>query len=64
MVWSAFSGLEKSSVALLDGCQNSEMYCETLLEQMLPYSCSINGDDFALQRGCPTIHTSHFTRNW
>ncbi len=64
MVWGAFGGQGKTSIAFLDGTQDSVKYCATLQDFLLPVAADIAGPNWVFQQDNAAIHTSKHTKAW
>lgn len=64
MVWGSFCSSGKSSLAILEGKQNSGKYIGTLTNYLLPFAEARFGSDYIFQQDGASIHTSRQTRKW
>jgi hypothetical protein len=64
MVWAAIGWRGKSSIAFLDGSQDSLKYQQTLEEFLLPCAARIGGNRWIVMQDNASIHASASTRHW
>lgn len=64
MVWAAFSSFGKSSIAVLDGKQNSANYIDTLESNLLPLIRNSSREMITFQQDNCCIHTSKVAKQW
>lgn len=64
MVWAAIGWRGKSSIAFLDGSQDSLKYQQTLEEFLLPCAARIGGNRWIFMHDNASIHASASTRQW
>jgi transposase len=62
MVWGAFYADGKTSLAILEGNQDSDDYIYTLSEHLLPVAYGAFGCDVIFQQDNASIHTSRKTK--
>jgi len=64
MIWAAISYQGKSDIAFLDGRQNSQAYCATLENYLLPFSKSKHEGGFIFMQDNAAIHKSSLMKRW
>ena len=64
MVWGAFSQHGKSTLAIMEGRQNSEAYVDILRNHLLPFGAQQPDSQWTFQQDNAPIHTSGLTKAW
>jgi transposase len=64
MVWGAFSYRGKSTLAILNGRQDSVAYVRTLQEYLLPFTTRHHAAGSIFQQDNASIHVSAHTKSW
>lgn len=64
MIWGSFSSKGCSTLAFLDGRQNSNDYCYVLENHLLPFTSQNHPEGFIFQQDNASIHKSNVTMNW
>jgi transposase len=64
MVWGGFAADGKTALAILEGKQNAEKYCETLASHLRPCGRQLAGPRWVFQQDNASIHTARATMAW
>jgi len=64
MVWAAFSGAGKWTIAFIEGRQDALGYHNTLENYMMPFVYCFHGEKFTFQQDGASIHTANVTKEW
>lgn len=64
MVWGGFGFNGQTSLAFIEGKQNSEKYQDTLEVNLLPFIDVLGGPDCVFQQDNASIHVSNSTKAW
>lgn len=62
MIWGGFSAKGKTQLAFLEGNQNSDRYCNTIRDYLLPFARAVHENDYIFQQDNASIHASRLTR--
>ena len=64
MIWGCISSEGPGELQFVEGTMNSEKYCVTLEEFMLPSASVLLGENYIFQQDNAPCHTSRYTKNW
>ncbi|CDF37794.1 unnamed protein product [Chondrus crispus] len=64
MILGAFSSKGMSSLAFLNGMQDSAAYCTTLDNYLLPFAYCYHDDSLVFMQDGASIHRSNLTHSW
>ena len=64
MIWGAISYYGVEELAILDGNQDSAVYCKTLQDNLLAFAAEVFKETWTYKQDNASIHRSKGTKKW